>query len=121
MTEGIATYRSTKRMDLSEGDALWGDYLSKEEIVSWLNECKQKEQEIARIVIQDIRSDNINPSLFHANDPKNILEFRAGYYLGMEIIKKIVGDKDLALSELLSTPRIKIEEMCMQYLHEYLN
>jgi len=116
ITEGLATYLTMDIMNVNDGIALWADYLSKRELKIWLQKCQQKERELNKFVLKNFSLSNPKTTLFEVDDPNNIYEDRAGYFLGLSIINQIVKVKKLNAKELLSMPRKKIEEMVLEQL-----
>jgi len=116
ITEGIATYFTKLIMKFSQSEALWADYLSKEKIKSWLSECRKKEKELYKFVLKNFYSSNSKISIFYAKNPKNIYEFRAGYYVGFKLVDRIVKNHKLEPKKLLVIPREEFEDLILEKL-----
>jgi len=121
ITEGLATYLSMKILNVDEGTALWADYISKSKIRTWLQECRQKEQDLYRYVLKNFSSSNPKISLFYANNPSNIVNYRAGYYVGLKLVEAIAKDMKLGDKALLKIPRKKFEAVAKRWLQERLS
>ena len=116
ITEGLATFLTKEILDISEGDALWADYLSHDEQTEWMNSCKNEKQDIFKEVKELIQSNTTKSNLFYANDSDDIRENRAGYFIGLELIKKIAGENGLSKQDLLSIESKQFSRMVMNTL-----
>lgn len=116
ITEGVATYLTKHIIKITQGKALWADFLSKEKTKIWFRECQQKEKELFKFVLKNFSSTNPEISLFHAKNPRNIYEFRAGYFVGLKLLDQIVKTKKMNPKKLLEIPRKKFEKMILEEL-----
>ncbi|MCK5124733.1 MAG: hypothetical protein KAR42_00610 [candidate division Zixibacteria bacterium] len=107
ITEGIATFLTQKLLDVTELEALWADYLLPEDAERWLNDCRAMENELSAYCIEQwvSNSDSNNPAFFRADNPDNLFEFRAGYYIGTRIIARLFEQNSLTPKQLLSISR----------------
>ncbi len=66
---------------------------------------------------------SINPKigLFYANDPTDIANYRAGYYVGLKLVGAIAKDMKISDKVLLKIPRREFETMSKRWLRERLN
>ena len=115
ITEGIATYVSKKLLGVTNGEVLWADYLDRTTIASWLRKCRKGEDKIKMAALEDIKCSR-NSSLFLANNPLDILEYRAGYYLGFTFISDLAVAEKYSVQQLLALPRSFLEKR----LHVFL-
>ncbi len=118
ITEGIATYLSMKALKEDEGVALWADYLTKSKLKIWLQECRQKEQMLYKFILKNFSSSNSNIGLFYANDPTDIVNYRAGYYVGLKLVEDIAKKEALSNQDLLNIPKNKFENIAKRWLRE---
>ncbi|MBL8005445.1 MAG: hypothetical protein JNL36_10140 [Candidatus Kapabacteria bacterium] len=118
ITEGVATYLTMKILNVDEGTALWADFISKNDIIIWLQECKHKEQMLYKFVLKTFSSSNSKIGLFYAKDPSDIKEYRAGYYVGLMLVESVAIDRMLSVKELLNMPRKKFENIAKTWLQE---
>ena len=107
ITEGVATYITKILMNVSEADALWAGFLTKEGVEDWMNECERNKNEICKKILsrEHLRG------LFEANKSNDIFNFRAGYYLGLKIITSVVCNKNLSLVELIMLPKKELDNI----------
>ncbi|MDP3784646.1 MAG: DUF2268 domain-containing putative Zn-dependent protease [bacterium] len=115
LTEGLATYLTLKIVNVNEDVALCADYLSTDKRLEWMGKCKSNKEGLFKFVLENFYSENRD--FFEANDPDNIYKNRAGYYVGLEVIKKIAEARHLTNHELLNLPRKKFEEFVLSSLN----
>ncbi len=115
LTEGIATYLTTLTLECSDDVALWGGYLSEKHLHNWRVKCERNGPLLKEIAVQKFRS-HATTELFQANDPEDIFKFRAGYYLGLNLMKEISRGEALAANELIALPRKRLEQLATKYL-----
>jgi len=108
IAEGIATAISARVMGITDGEALWADYLSESQKQSWVKKCKKRKSELYAYALKHFSS-SAHSQLFYTGDPTDILKNRAGYFIGNELIKGLVQSKKLTAQELLSLPRKRFE------------
>jgi uncharacterized protein YjaZ len=116
ITEGIATYLTKHIMRISQAEALWADFLSKQKIKAWLKECRQKEKELCKFVLNNFSSTSPELALFYSSNPRNIYEYRAGYFLGLRLVDLIVRTEGINPDKLLKIPRKRFEKMILKEL-----
>lgn len=116
ITEGVATYLTKHIIKITQSKALWADFLSKEKTKIWFRECQQKEKELYKFVLKNFSSTNPEISLFYAKNPRNIYEFRAGYFVGLKLVDQMVKNKKMDPKKLLEIPRKKFEKMILEEL-----
>ncbi|KPL03950.1 MAG: hypothetical protein AMJ90_02515 [candidate division Zixibacteria bacterium SM23_73_2] len=116
ITEGVATYLTKKIMRMTQGEALWADYLPKVKIKSWLSECRKKEKELQKYILRSFFSSDPEISIYFAKNPENIYEFRAGYYIGLKLVYRMVKFHKLNPENLIEMPRKKFEKMILKEL-----
>ncbi len=116
ITEGLATYLSMTALAIREGTALWADYISPEAVKAWICQCRDREPELKKHLLDVFSSGSPEIGLFYANDPHDIFHYRAGYYMGLKFIEYAVKIEGLAAHHLLSVPRDKFERLAIEYL-----
>jgi len=116
ITEGLATYLSMVVLNIDEGTALWADYISAEAINDWFDQCRKREPELKKYILDNFSSSNPEISLFYANDPHDIFQYRAGYYIGLKFIEQVLKSSGLTARQLLHMPRGRFEELALEYL-----
>lgn len=121
ITEGIATWLTMKILNIDKGIALWADYISKSKIKIWLQKCKKEEHELYEFIFKKISSSDPRIGLFYANDPEDIINYRAGYYVGLKLIESIVKDENLSNQELLKISKRKFENMTKEWFQKSLD
>ena len=67
ITEGIATYGTKTILSTSSELALWGDYLSYQEIEQWLHECNSELENLKFLVKNNLLNSDNKLELFYAN------------------------------------------------------
>lgn len=115
ISEGIATYFTKQALGISGSEALWADYLTEQAVNNWLTECRQRDKELKMLFSKHFSESDDNLQLFFANDPSDILRFRAGYYAGLEFVKWLAG-KLRSEQDILKIPRSDIEQSALVYL-----
>lgn len=115
MTEGIATYLTTRVLGCSDGYALWAKFLTERQMRDWQHECEIRFSELCKIALRDFDSCR-NAVMFRADNRDDILQYRAGYFVGLKVIQQIVAERHLSLNELLSLPRIKLDRSAKKCL-----
>ncbi len=114
ITEGIATYITEQVMHFLPEDALWADYVESADKKKWVDSCTRKMPRLLTFVRTHWRdTDGSALDLFYANDPMNIFKYRAGYFLGRQIIHSFVRMNTISLKDLLRVPRQLLEEFCL--------
>jgi hypothetical protein len=115
LTEGIATYLTAIALDCSDDLALWGGFLPRAQLRRWRRDCEADWPMLLRLARKLIKTSS-RTELFQANDPANIMKFRAGYLVGLELIKKIAVAGRLSPNQLISVPRRKLEQRALEVL-----
>ncbi|MBU0530983.1 MAG: DUF2268 domain-containing putative Zn-dependent protease [Candidatus Uhrbacteria bacterium] len=115
LTEGLATYCTSQVMNLNQRQVLWADYISDQEYQSWLDQYEKNKSEIFSFVQKEW--DHQNRALFEANDPNDILQFRAGYLAGLEIIESVAKQIG-SVRDLLEIDYGILEKMALEVIKE---
>lgn len=118
LTEGMATYLTAVALGCSDDLALWGGFLPDDQLQGWRSDCEANWPMLLRFVQKRFDS-SAKTELFQANDPANILKFRAGYLVGLELIKTIAVERALSPAELIALPRKKLERFAKRILSEF--
>jgi len=118
ITEGMATYLSMISLNIDESVALWADYLSGEAIEDWLDQCRDRERELKKYLLDNFFSTNPNVGMFYARDPQDIFQYRGGYYIGLKFMEHAVQAGSLKASRLLCMQRDELENLAIEYLRE---
>ena len=113
-TEGIATLVSKIISNSNEKIALWADYLQKEDLEMWYNNCEKYIPDLIQFALNNIDKSIPNNTLFTVNNNK--LGNRRGYYLGLKITQIIYDRFDNNLNKLLSLNRQEAETFTKQIL-----
>lgn len=111
ITEGIATWISQRLTQQTQINALWGDYLSPRQKDRWLVACKKQERGLKQFIDHHFHSTSTSIQLFQANDSKNIFTYRAGYYTGLQAIKKVAALYNNDYKKLLLLPKHTFEKL----------
>jgi len=119
ITEGIATELTTEILGINALTALWADYLSEEKARAWLTACAARKSEIAAAVHKSFRSSVKNAGLFCALDPDDVLEYRAGYYIGTLVTKAICERHSCPTSHLIHYSREQLEREYLQIIEDW--
>lgn len=109
VTEGIATWITSSILGILAEEALWADSLTDTSRTSWMNECTKRIPEIGRRMLDKWTSSDPNDALFYANDPRDILSYRAGYFMGYEVIRCIALENAMTPKDLLALPYKDLE------------
>ncbi|WP_299025262.1 DUF2268 domain-containing putative Zn-dependent protease [uncultured Thermanaerothrix sp.] len=103
VTEGIATFISKEVLSISNEQALWADYLPFDRVQQWYEACLEREEEIFRVLADELDCSDRRNRLFSFSETDNVLENRAGYYAGLILIERYVKQQCLTLQDLLGT------------------
>lgn len=115
LTEGIATYLTKFVSGCTDDEALWGGYLRKTHLYKWRSECERNLPMLRRFALQKFHSQS-DAELFQANDPEDVLRFRAGYFLGLSLVREIVRREVISANDLIALPRQRLEQLALKYL-----
>lgn len=118
ITEGIATYLTKHIMRITQAEALWADFLPEEKLRAWLGECGQREKDLCKFVVNNFSSTSPEVVLFYMLNPRNIYEYRVGYFLGSRLVDRIVRSEGIRPDKLLTIPRKRFEKMMLKVLRE---
>lgn len=121
IVEGIASYFTGILGNLSRENALWGQYISKQEYQQWYRRCDFKKKELCRFIADNYYSSH-KGELFYFTSINTFMSSREGYFIGYEYIKDITARTTYDLVEFLSlcTFDFLIED-CYQWLtRQYL-
>jgi hypothetical protein len=116
ITEGLATHLTARVLGISDGEALWADYLSPAPLDNWLRECKARRAEMKALCLARFNQSVTDLGLFMANDPNDVMNFRAGYHLGAEVIRGIASRRGFELKDLLALARPGFESLVIDEL-----
>lgn len=116
ITEGLATYCTTVVARISREKALWGDYLDAQAVEKWMQTCAQEIESIKKLAKENFTATEHQLGLFYANDPDDIMNYRAGYYLGLLLVEQIAEKYKLSLNDLLCLPRASFEQYAIELL-----
>jgi uncharacterized protein YjaZ len=120
ITEGIATYLTFDALGVTESEALWADFLPKPQLEDWMASCKQQEKDLFQYILDNYDSCDASIAIFYAANPKDIWAFRAGYYVGLQVIKKIIKNSQMTAAQLLSVPANRLRQQVKDVLLELL-
>lgn len=110
ITEGLATFLTKELLGISDLEALWADYLDKNDAQKWQQKCQEEERNLFRLIYENYYQSNQDLKIFYASNPDNIYQFRSGYYAGLKLIENYVEKDDLTVKKLLRLPRDKFEK-----------
>lgn len=121
ITEGLATYLTKDVLNISEGEAFWADYLSVEDCSKWIRSCNDMKRALFLDAKKYIEENLTSPDLFYANDPDDVRKYRAGYFIGFELVKEIMRENDLSQKDLMTIARKDFESMAKSFLKAVRN
>lgn len=110
ITEGIATYLTSKILKVSDKKALWADLLDQKELRDWFSACEDKRRELFDHVLNNFSLSKEDIQIFWANDPSDIYKYRAGYFVGLEVIKEFVRKEKVSDIDIINIKRDILEE-----------
>lgn len=117
VTEGIATLASKVILGISNEQAMWADYLPPERIRHWYEQCLQREPKLFRIAAAKLENSNERNTLFSFSETDDVLENRAGYYLGLVLIERYMKQENLSLHDLFGIGKEKFWNIILSYLN----
>lgn len=118
ITEGVATWLTAAILEVDAATALWADHLDPMRRGDWMRQCQNRRAELARFVIDNYYSDDPGIELFVIADTDDIFRFRAGYFIGYEVIRAVANQLESTPHALLSQPRPEFEDAVLRTLHE---
>ncbi len=118
ITEGLATYLTTTILNVAELHALWADYLSESEASRWLADCREQYPALAEWFLNHFHESILGCEIFQANGPTDIWRHRAGYYVGLDVVRAIAERRRCSASGLLEIPRGEFEEEVIEQLKQ---
>jgi hypothetical protein len=116
VTEGVATLVSKVIMEIDDVEALWADYLPRDKAQSWYAQCKSREREMSGFALSHLKESDKENSLFWHSDSEDVLQNRAGYYLGLMLAERIRRKRECSIGELLSLSKAEFQEMVIECL-----
>ncbi len=108
LTEGLATYVTGEILECGDGVALWADFVTEGRLRRWMAECERRRSELNKFALKYFESRS-KAVFFQANEPTDILQYRAGYYLGLNLIRQIAINGEYSMQQLITIPRRKLE------------
>ena len=120
ITEGVTTYLTSKVLNISDEKALWANFLNQNELEKWFNKCKEKKCELYNFVLKNFSSSKDEIQIFWANDPNDVYKYRAGYFVGLELIKEFIEKENVSDIEILGINRKIFEEKIKNILSSHI-
>lgn len=104
--EGLATYLTKKILNISDGEALWADYVSPSQIKKWLKQCEDRQKELFKWLYDNFEEKLGDSELFGGLNTDDIFHSRGGYWAGLKIVEEIVQRYDgYNLAKILAVPQ----------------
>jgi len=120
ITEGVSTFVTSSFLGCSLGSAMWADYLDQSKIKTWIDECESRIKELYAFVRENW---NVNEGdateLFLANNQKDIMQNRAGYFIGYSLVNEFVRAHSLDVRSLLNVSRSELEAWCRVFVENF--
>jgi hypothetical protein len=107
--EGLATRAAMLASKLDAGEALWGDVLVGEERADWLRACEARDGELRRRLLADFDT-SPQASPFFYLDPTADVPERAGYYVGLSVVRELERELGLRVDQLMDLERPVLEQ-----------
>jgi len=115
-TEGIATYFSREILKLTDGHALWADFLKKRQLDGWLKQCEDNFYDLKKYIYERFYSTDPNIKLFKSDNPNDILTYRSGYFIGLKFVDYLVNSYSLTSEQLLLLSNPDMEKLAIDWL-----
>jgi hypothetical protein len=116
ITEGLATFLTSAILSVSDAQALWGDYLSQEDLEWWFDECRKDVTDLSTYCRLHFDACDPKCNLFRIADGCDVRKCRGGYYLGLIVIRKVATKFGLNARALLEMKRHKFEQLVIDEL-----
>lgn len=113
LTEGVATYLTKRTLDLDDSESLWADYIDTKSLEVWMNWCRGHAKELYAYARQEIAQDSHRGEFFQANDPGDMFQYRAGYFVALHAVESIVRAYGLTPRQLIELSREDLEKLLM--------
>lgn len=114
VTEGLATFGTQVVLGCSDGEALWGDYLTEDELETVMRKYNQNLALAAEKIISDWnRCDTV---YFYASDQNDVFAYRIGYFIGLKVLQHINKVHGYTFQQLLQMPREELDVLCKDTL-----
>ncbi|NPA91065.1 MAG: hypothetical protein GXO55_06415 [Chloroflexi bacterium] len=118
ITEGVATWGTRV---LSAGDdiqALWADYLAPDAAQRWYRQCQYREQEMAQRLLEEWEESRETNPWFSMWDAADVTRYRGGYYMGLQVMRRLHQRHALDLPALLRLDAQTLEAWTLEVLRE---
>lgn len=116
ITEGLATLLTAELLQVKSDESLWADYLSAEQLSDWMRQCSTRQSELRQFILSQFDSHSKSIGLFYADDPGDILHYRSGYHVGMQVMREISTREKVSPLKLLDYPRADLEHLTREAL-----
>ena len=118
ITEGIATWGTQLVMGYGDVTALWADYVSPSFAIRWYQRCCAQLQVVAQRILDEWNDSREENEWFSLWDENDVMRYRGGYYVGLQVIKKVCGEQTLGLHSLLALGKQEVETLILRVLRE---
>lgn len=116
VTEGIATLASKELLGIRNEQALWADYLPPQEVRQWYEQCQQREGELFQMVAGKLNISDPQNRLFSFSNSADVVENRAGYYLGLRLVEHFMETQGLRLQDILEVGKTEFLRVIQGFL-----
>ncbi len=118
ITEGIATRGTQFLMGHDDGTVLWADYVSPSFAEEWYKRCGVQSHVMAQRIVDEWNESRKENAWFSLWDENDVTRYRGGYYVGLQVIKKVCGEHALDLRSLLVLEKQEVETLVLRALKE---
>lgn len=118
ITEGLATWGTMKVMGVDAIKALWADYVSPEFARRWYEQCQHREREMAQRVLSEWQESQKTNECFTMWDESDVTKYRGGYYIGLQVTRRLHQKHNMELRVLLRFEPKSLEELALTVLEE---
>ncbi len=118
ITEGIATWGTQFITGKGDVTVLWADYVLPSFAVQWYRRCRVQSQEMAQRILDEWNESRDENEWFSLWDENDVTRYRGGYYVGLEVIKRVCEEQALDLHSLLALEKQEVETMVLRALKE---
>ena len=118
ITEGIATWGTQSITGKDDVTTLWADYVSPSFAERWYKRCHIQSQAMAQRILGEWNESREENEWFSMWDENDVTRYRGGYYVGLQVIKRVCGEHALDLRSLLVLEKQEVETLVLRALKE---
>ncbi|MFC1612234.1 DUF2268 domain-containing putative Zn-dependent protease [Patescibacteria group bacterium] len=114
--EGVATYLTSKALNINRADALWGNFMNKKEKREFMDWCNKNKIKLKKQLLAQIdKTKKEESQFFGGRRPRGCPYWRTGYFLGLDFVEKL--SKKMKIEEIIMLKGAKLKKEIQLYLN----